>query len=148
MDQVVEILKTLGINETLFIQFIPFFISYLALSFLIFKPYLRAYEQRVSRTTGEEVLAKNLLQKAEQKEVEYKILAQKLNSEISSIFSKSNEKAGKEVEKILQTAKKDVEKQNNQWSRELKLSMNQAKQEMKKHIPELSMEIQKKFREF
>ena len=148
MDQIIEILKTLGINETLFIQFIPFFIAYLAMSFLIFKPYLKAYEERLACTTGEEELAGTLLRQAEQKQEEYRTLARKLNTAIVSIFSEFNEKAEKETEELLLETKKDMEKQICQWKKELNISVSQAKKEMEKSIPDLSREIQRKFKEF
>lgn len=66
-----NILKQLGINDTLWIQFGIFTALYLALRFLFFGPFLRLIELRERESTGVEREAAELLKKAEISEAEY-----------------------------------------------------------------------------
>jgi len=147
MSQVIEILKSLGINETLFFQFGIFSIAYLSMNFIVFRPYLRAYNERVRRTLGSQKETQEILQQADQKEQEYKILVKKLNRVIKSIFHKLKMEAEKDSEKILLQAKKDSELQSKDLSEQLELSVAKARKDLKDHIPDVSNEIQRKFME-
>ena len=147
MSQVIGILKSLGINETLLFQFGIFFVAYLSMSFIVFRPYLRAYNERVRRTLGSQKETQEILQLADQKEQEYKILAKKLNGVIKSIFHESKMKAEKNSEKILLQAKKDLELKSGELSEQLKLSVAKARNDLESHIPDISNKIQRKFME-
>lgn len=145
MSQVIEILRSLGINDTVFFQFGIFFIAYISMSYIVFKPYLRAYEERVKRTIGGQEDAAMLLYQADEKEAIYKEEAKKLNAEIRTIFSERNNQAKKEVEEILTEAKGLAEAESEAAKKELELSVSQARKEMENFIPEISQNIQKKF---
>ena len=143
----VEILKNIGIDETLFLQFGIFLIAYLAMNFIVFRPYLNAYNERVCRTLGSREETQNLLQQANQKEEDYKVLARKLNGEINSIFAESGEKAKKDMEMILSKAKEESELQGRELAKQMKLSIAKARRELEEHISGLSNEIQRKLME-
>ena len=145
MDQVLEILKSLGINSTVFYQFGIFFVAYLSLSFIVFKPYLNAYKERQSRTVGGQKEAENLLSEVELQEETFKEKAKKLNSEIKAIFNAQNEKAKKEVDEILMEAKNEAETETESARQELQNSILQVRKDMESHIPEISQNIEKKF---
>lgn len=143
----VEILKNFGVNETLFIQFGIFFIAYLAMDFIVFRPYFRAYNERIRRTLGSKEQTLDILKQVEQKEKEYKVLARKLNGVINSIFNESNTKAKKDMEAILSKAKKESELQGGELAKQMELSIAEAHKDIEKHIPGLSGEIQRKLME-
>ena len=115
------------------------------MSLIVFKPYLMAYEERVRRTLGSQEEARDILQKAEQKEQEYRVLAKKLNTAIRSVFAESNAKAKKETEEILLQAKKDSEFQNRELNKQLEASVAQTRKDLENHIPDISAKIEKKF---
>lgn len=143
----VEILKNLGLDETLFFQFGIFLIAYLAMNFIVFRPYLKAYNERVRRTLGSREETQNLLQQVNQKKEEYKVLARKLNGEINSVFVESSEKAKKDMERILSKAKEESELQGEELAKQMKLSIATARRKLEEHIPSLSGEIQRKLME-
>jgi len=66
-----NILKQLGINETLWIQLGIFTALFLLLRFFYFGPFLRLIELREKETSGAEKDAAELLKKAEANEAEY-----------------------------------------------------------------------------
>ncbi len=131
----------------LFFSVWRFFIAYLSMNFIVFRPYLRAYNERVRRTLGNKKETQEILQQADQKEREYKILAKKLNGAIKSIFHESKMEARKDSEKILLQAKKDSEIQSKELSEQLELSAAKAREDLEDHIPDVSNEIQKKLME-
>ncbi len=145
MDQIIDILKDIGINETLFFQVGLFFIAWLAMNCIVFRPYLMAYEERIRRTLGSQEETRDILKQAEKKEQEYKALARKLNGDIHSAFAESNTKAKKKTEEILLQARGDSELQNGKLRKQMELSVAQARRDLENHIPALSLGIQKKF---
>lgn len=66
-----NILKQLGINDTLWIQLGIFTVLFLLLRFFFFVPFLRLIELREKETSGAEKDAAELLKKAEANEAEY-----------------------------------------------------------------------------
>jgi hypothetical protein len=52
MGQVIEILTGLGINSSVFFQFGIFFIAFISMKYIVFTPYLNAYNERQKRTVG------------------------------------------------------------------------------------------------
>ena len=145
MSQVIEILRSLGIDSTVYFQFAIFFIAYFVMSNVVFKPYLKAYDERMRRTVGGQEEAESLLDQAKEKEEKYKKEAKKLNTEIKEIFNGANLKAKKEVEEILSEARKEADEQLEQARNDLDRSVDEARKEMKSHIPTISENIQKKF---
>ena len=145
MSQVIEILKSLGINETVFSQFGIFFVAFLSMKYIVFGPYLRAHDERVKRTVGGQEEAESLLNEAAEQEMLYSKEAKKLNGQIKEIFSEKNQKAKKEIEQIMAVAKKEADEKTEQARKELEESVSAARREMKDHIPTISENIQKKF---
>lgn len=145
MSQVIEILTSLGINNTVFYQFGIFFVAFVSMKFIVFKPYLNAYDERVRRTVGGQETAEKLLSEAELKEEAYREEAKKLNNQIKEIFAEQNSKAKKEVEQIMAVAKKEADAQTEEARKELEKSVNTARKEMENLIPEISKDIERKF---
>ncbi len=145
MSQVIEILTSLGINSTFYYQFGIFFVAFISMKYIVFKPYLNAYDERVKRTVGGQEHAEQLLSEAGEKEEAYRKEAKKLNGEIKEIFAEQNSKAKKEIEQIMAVAKKEADEKTNQALKELEISVREARKEMENHIPEISKNIEKKF---
>ena len=145
MSQVLEILTSLGIDSSFFYQFIIFFVAFIAMNFIVFRPYLKAHDERVRRTLGGQEEAKSLLDQAEKAEETYKAEAKKLNAKIKEIFSKSNNKAKDEVDSILAKAKEDADKQIEAGRKALSDSVSEARKAMETYIPDISEKIQNKF---
>ena len=71
MSQVLEILTSLGIDATVLYQFLIFFVAFFSMNHIVFKPYLKAYDERLRRTDGGEEQAKNLQDAAAKIEEQY-----------------------------------------------------------------------------
>lgn len=145
MSQVIEILTSLGIDATFYYQFGIFFVAFLSMSWIVFKPYLRAYDERVYRTIGGQEEAESLLKEAAEKESLYGQKAKKLNGEIKEIFADQNAKAKKEIEQILAVAKKEADAQTEEARKDLEVSVRSARRDIENFLPSISENIQKKF---
>jgi len=145
MDQVIKILTSLGIDNTLYYQFGIFFFAFLSMKFIVFGPYLKAYNERMKRTVGGQEEAEALLNQAEAKENEYSQEAKKLNGQIKDLFTEQNVKAKKEVEQIMAVAKKEADSETEAARKELEESVSAVRREMENHIPSISEDIRKKF---
>lgn len=145
MSQVIDILVSLGINKTVYFQFIVFGVAFLSMYIIAFKPYLAAYNERLNRTVGGQEEAEKLIEDAALKEEKYKEEAKKLNSKIRSIFSEKNDKAKSEIESILKEAKVQAEAEAEAARQELEACVIQAKKEMEKFIPSICENIENKF---
>ena len=145
MAQVLEILQSLGIDSTVYAQFLILFIAYISMQFIVFNPYLKAYGERLHRTVGGQEEAEELLSEAGEQEDRFKELAKNLNGKIRSIFADTNGKAKTEVDQILGQAKKEADEKAATSRKALEDSVNQARKEMEEHIPTLSKNIENKF---
>lgn len=145
MSQVIEILKSLGIDDTVYFQFGIFFVAFISMKYIVFKPYLDAHDERIKRTVGGQEEAEQLLEKAAETEKAYAKKAKSLNSEIKEIFAVQNTNAKKEIEQIMAVAKKEADSQTEASRKELDESVSAARREMENHIPTISQNIQNKF---
>ena len=90
-----DILSALGVDATLGIQFIIFLVSYVFLVNVVFKPYHRAYEERVKRTLGNAEFAERILAETKELEIEFEQKARLLNYETKGIFDSERSEAMK-----------------------------------------------------
>lgn len=144
-DKVVEILVSLGINETFYFQLVIFCIAYFGMSQIVFKPYLRAYEERKKRTVGSEKDAEDMILAAEQKEALYSEEAKALNSKIKDIYKEKADAAVKDRSQILESARSSAEGQLKEGRDSLEKVMDETRSIMKEHIPAISQKIEEKF---
>ncbi len=120
-----ELLKSLGINGTIGIQFVVFVVAYLILTRMVFMPYFKAYMERYNRTVGSEDDATKLTQETEELETEYEENAKALNIKIKKIFDTEKKLAVDEQTKILKAANLKAEEYRK--SSELKLEETKSK---------------------
>lgn len=91
-----EIAQQLGLDQTFFIEFGLFFVLFVALANIYFKPFLKLFELRHKRTVEDREAGEKLMHQAEAKFEEYKA---RLASEKAS--------ARKEYEGVLNQAKQE-----------------------------------------
>ena len=120
-----ELLKSLGINGTIGIQFVIFIVAYIILTRMVFMPYFKAYMERYNRTVGSEDDASKLIQEAEELEVEYEENAKALNVKIKNIYDSEKKKAIDEQTNILKAANLKAEEYRK--NSELKLEETKGK---------------------
>lgn len=133
-----EILSTLGINSSIFIQFILFVLSFLILKSFIFKPYLMAFQQRDKQTEGTVSEAENILVETEDLKAEYEQKTKKISQEIQAIFNKEKTEAEATAQKMLSDAKKETETRLLAQKNEIAQELQKAKTDLANELPSVS----------
>ncbi|MCM2281597.1 MAG: ATP synthase F0 subunit B [Bdellovibrionaceae bacterium] len=139
-----ELLTALGVDSTLAIHLACFLVSYLALSHLIFKPYLRAYEEREHRTIGNEEHAVRLIQETATLQTQYEQAAKGLNAQIKSAFDRSRTAAQKDYENLVQTAREQAQKTLEASRERLTKEIEATRKALAAEIPAVSAAIASK----
>ena len=145
LNKVVEILTSLGINSTFFYQIAIFFIAYMGMSNIVFKPYLLAYNERQRRTVGSKKEAESLNAEADKIEKDYVREARELNDKIKNLFGDMQAKATKEKAQIIEAARSQAEANMKTGRDSIEQAMSEARGSMQTHITEISEKIQNKF---
>jgi F0F1-type ATP synthase membrane subunit b/b' len=109
MGAVVDILVALGVNKTVFAQFVIFIFAFLFLKYFIFSPYLKAYEERRKRTMGVSGVAKELQQEIDQLEGQFAKEARALNDQIKVVFEEKRVMAQKQTNEVIGAAQKSAQ---------------------------------------
>lgn len=139
-----EILTVLGVDSTLAIHLACFFVSYVALSQLIFKPYLRAYEEREKRTVGNEERAVHLIQEANDLQLQYEQRAKVINAQIKTAFDGSRGDAQKEYERLVQGSREEAQKSIEHSRAHLTREIQATRAALAAEIPTVSAAIASK----
>ncbi len=129
-----EIFRQLGVDSTLWIHLACFLVSYVFLSQLIMKPYLRAFEEREKRTVGSEETAVRLVEEANDLQTQYALKARELNTQMTSFYNDARQAAQKQSESI-------VSKARDQATALLQGNREQISSEVQKAQKTLSAEI-------
>ncbi len=139
-----EILHSLGINGTIGIQFLVFFLAYISLSNLLFKPYLAAFEKRKEQTEGQETLAETLDLTTQDLHLKMDRLQRELAHKIQDIFNEAKKLGSKEAATYLDGAKTESQNMLANANQKVAHDMAIAKNEFKKILPEMSQTIVEK----
>ncbi len=104
------LLKSLGIDSTLWIHVVCFAVAYLSISNLVFKPYMKALAEREKRTIGGEEQAALLLNEATEINAEYETKAKAVSASIRQEYETNRLEAMKESEVLLSAARTESAK--------------------------------------
>ena len=133
-----DIISALGVDSTLGIQFAIFLFAYLFLTGLVFRPYHRAFEERVKRTEGNTEIAERILAESRQLEGEYEQKARALNNETKLIFDRERSLAMKEYDRTVSQAREKAKSAIERNRGTIKLEVERVRKEMKAEIPLLA----------
>ncbi|MCB0347831.1 MAG: hypothetical protein KDD37_03305 [Bdellovibrionales bacterium] len=139
-----EVLQSLGINGTIGIQFFVFFLAYISLSNLLFKPYLKAYEKRKEQTEGQETLAETLDLSTQDLHLKMDSLRRDLSLKISEIFNEAKKRGAKEAATYLDGARTESQNMLANANQKVAHDVDVAKKEFQKILPEMSQTIVEK----
>ncbi|MCB0364239.1 MAG: ATP synthase F0 subunit B [Bdellovibrionaceae bacterium] len=139
-----EILTALGVDSTLGIQFIIFIVAYIFLTTLVFKPYHRAYEERVRRTEGNTDLAERILTESKDLEVQFEQKARALNNETKIIYDHSRSEAMKEYDRMVSQARERAKSIMEKTRLQIAHEFENARSEMNKEIPGITKSVVQK----
>jgi F0F1-type ATP synthase membrane subunit b/b' len=144
MNQVIDVLNSLGVNETVFPQFAIFIVSFLFLKIFIFSPYLAAYEERRKRTVGSQGVALELQQEIDRREAEFSREAKEINEKIKKVFDMKQAQAVKETNAILAEAQLKAQERLNAGKKEVQDAYDAAKDQLKNFVPDLGQTIKQR----
>lgn len=139
-----DIIANLGVDLTIFFQFVSFLVGYFFLYFLVFKPYMKAYEERERRTEGTEEVAERLLTDTKDLQTEYQVKAQQLNAQYKSLYDKSRTEALKAHDQMVSEARANALQLLEKTRDQLNGEVGKAQEQIDKMTPEVAKEIASK----
>ena len=138
------ILESIGLNGTIFIQFAIFFVTYIFVNGLVFKPYNKAYEERIKKTTGNKGLAELALEESKTLQVEYEQKAKILNQEFKTIYDSSKSEAMHEYDKLINQARSESQDFLSKNKKFISEEIDKAKKELGDEAKTVSSSIASK----
>jgi F-type H+-transporting ATPase subunit b len=133
-----ELLRGLGVNSTVGIQMVIFLVAYLALHFILFKPYFRAYVDRVERTMGRAELAERFLAESQSLQSEYERKARELSAQFKTIFDGSRSTAMREYDQLVNDARQAAKASFETSKQKIDVEIDAARKSLQSEIPALS----------
>lgn len=138
------VLEALGINSTIWIQLGLFLFTYVFLHFLVFKPYIAAFEARENKTTGQMGLADELNKKTKDLYEEYETKSRHINKQIQTIFDSFRDEAQEEHLEIVSKAKTESEQIIAESRKQIQQQIGKAKEDYKAQVPQISQTVVEK----
>ncbi|RYZ77475.1 MAG: hypothetical protein EOP05_01655 [Proteobacteria bacterium] len=139
-----QIFTSLGVDSTIVIHLICFLISYVALTQLILKPYMKALAEREKRTVGGEELAVRLVEEANDLQGQYEVKARQINSQITSLYNHSRTTAQKESEVLVDAARKEASSLLETARTQISTEVQTARKTLSTEIPAVGSAIASK----
>lgn len=138
------ILSQLGIDGSFLFQVAIFCVAYFTLSRVIFMPYANAYQQRVSRTSGDEEVAQEAIKKAQDLRTQYESKAKEVSGKIKTIFDEYRAEAGEHASGVVAKAREESARLIEQSRENVSKEVAAAESALKKEVSLVSEEINKK----
>ncbi len=135
------LLSSLGVNGTLWLHAACFAVAYFCLAELVFKPYLRALQQRESKTTGNEEYAVKLLAQVTEINAELETKTKAVAQAIRSEFEKSRLVALKESEAAINAERLESSANLEESRKLLQAEIQKARAHLSKEIPAVTAAI-------
>jgi F0F1-type ATP synthase membrane subunit b/b' len=139
-----EIILSLGLNETVVYQFVIFAFTLIGLSQIAFKPYVNALELRESKTSASEEKSVAIQNQALQLQKEYEQEVRKISVTLKTIFDEQKNIASKESAQLLLAAKQKSLLAIQSNKELVDRTLAQASQQLKSEVPALSQLITQK----
>ena len=136
-----EILKSLGVDWTVFVHLGCFAVAYVFLNFLILKPYLAAHHERQKRTVGNEETALRLIEEANKLQSRYEQKAKAINHEIKSYYDQSRTEAMSKHDQLISAARAEAGVLVKEAHTRIEQEIGKARAAMKAEIPAVSSAI-------
>lgn len=137
MGEIINILVSLGVDQTVFIQMAVFLAAFTFLKYFIFNPYLAAYIERRKRTVGHADVAKEMKADIEQLEGQYSTEAKAQHEKIKEVFNAKKAEGTKEAARIVEAGHANAQKTLNEGKKEIDAAFGKARDEMKTFVPEI-----------
>ncbi len=144
MNAVLDILKALGVNETVFPQFIIFLVAFLFLKVFVFTPYMAAYEERRKRTVGSAGVTQELQQEIDRREADFAREAREVNEKIKKLFDMKQAQALKESNALMAEAQTKAQDKLSAGKKEVQEAYAAAKSQLSTFVPEIGQTIKQR----
>lgn len=141
MEAVINIIKSLGVNDTIWVQLGLFLVVFFALKTLVFKPFFEAHEGRHNATQGNEEAAEKIFTQTRELESLYQRKARSMNADVKAIFDKARLEANLEYEKIIGEAKEKARLTLDKHRNHIQEEFNKAREDLIKEGPLLGVAI-------
>ncbi len=141
MEAVTNIIKSLGVNDTIWIQLALFVFVFVILRTFVFKPFFKAHEGRHNATQGNEEAAEKMHAQTRELESLYQRKARSLNADVKAIYDKARLEANLEHEKIMGEAKEKARLALDKYRNHIQEEFNKAREDLIKEGPVLGAAI-------
>lgn len=138
------LLKSLGIDSTLWIHVLCFAVAYLSLSNLIFKPYMKALAEREKRTIGGEEQAAQLMNETGEISSEYEIKAKAVSAAIRAEYETHRLAAVKESETLIAAARTESQQLLEKSRTRISSEVSAARERLSAEVPSITSAIASK----
>jgi len=137
-------LQQLGINPTVFYQFVIYIATFPILLLYVYKPFVKANEERENRTKGSEQLSYEFQQKTNDLQTQYQARAREITSKIQEIYSKAKTEALREHDVLVGQAKTEAQKTTDDTQKKIAIMLNSASEELRSQTSQFTMSITQK----
>lgn len=137
MGEIINILVSLGVDKTVFIQMAVFLAAFTFLKYFIFNPYLAAYIERRKRTVGHADVAKEMKADIEYLESQYSTEAKAQHEKIKELFNAKRAEGAKEATRIVEAGHASAQKTLAEGKKAIDTAFGQAREDMKGFVPEI-----------
>lgn len=139
-----ELLSALGITYVAVIQFIVFVALFTYLTLYVFGPYVHAYELRLEKTKGSEVLAEEFQKKAVELHSEYQEKAREVHGHIHQIFQKNRSEALADFDRIVNQARQQANESLDKNRNAIEKAMSTASNDLQGQTSTMALSITNK----
>jgi F-type H+-transporting ATPase subunit b len=144
MDLVTNLLVSLGVNPTLWIQLGIFLVTFLILQFVLFKPYFAAFNERNERTLGQTELAERYITQTRELEEKFAAKASEVNEKYRAVFDQTRTEANKEFDTVIGGARARAKQLIDETRKKIQAEMESARTQLDKEVGTVSQLINSK----
>lgn len=105
-----SLLQSLGLDSSVFIQFFIACFSFLALAYMVFTPFQKAYLSRLNNTVGSQSEAEEILRKIKIVQETYQNRMKELNDKIIEIYNVQKKIASADSQTKIEAVKIELQK--------------------------------------
>jgi F0F1-type ATP synthase membrane subunit b/b' len=139
-----DLLRTLGVNSTLALQFVIFIVTFLIMKIVLFKPYFEAFNKRNERTIGQTEQAEKYLEESRKLEDEYAAKAKEVNERYRKIYDQTRVEANKEHERLVSEARARSKQLMDQSRTQIETQVQAVKAQIAQEVNNVSQLINHK----
>jgi len=135
------VIEQLGLDQTFFYQFVLFWVVFLLLAQLFFRPFLRLFEARHKKTVEDREAAEKLFAQAEAKFEEYKKRLADARLEAKREHDAMIAQAKKEEAAVLHAAREEAKKITHEAAESIAKQREQLKKSLEGEVDQLARTI-------